>query len=352
MNKFNHPVKPYTTVAEFVDDFLSTAQKIVEERIKTLNVGKVAVDLSSGFDCTLVAYILHKIKDIDLNCYSRVSNLALDDTHPDVMIDFAKLHNLKVKILQADDIYPFSDAHDLNWTKEYFFPSDHGQELYYQHSQIIAEDNNQIRFTGDGGDEIYHSSNGTELEKYPIQLDYFNTVMGLKWDIDAFFSAYGLEQLLDRERFAKKKAFPSYSSPSAVSMGLLFFPILWELNLWNISPLTDPRLIQIARRIPLRNDEPMTREEIWATRPDIFAKSQFRYKGHFGKHVGQFLIKKPQIVIDILENSILGKMGIIKSEEIIENIKNGNIAKYLDKPLIILHNILRLEYFLQQNHIS
>lgn len=351
LNKFNFSIEPYQNTKEFFNDFFKTLDLVLEQRLGALEVDKVACDLSSGFDCTLVAYALSRRKDLELTCFSRLSSLALDDTRPEVMKEFAKKHNLNVIAFNAEDTFPFCDSFGLNWTKSHFFPADHGLELYYQLSKLVSNSGFLVRFTGNGGDELYQSPEGTELEKYPIQLDYFYTIAGLDWDIDCFFSEKGLAKLVDRSRFVKKKAFSSYTSPTTVSAETLFFPIMWDLNLWNVSPLSDPKMIQIARKLPFKNGKPLTREELWKERPDIFIEGQFKYKGHYGKHIGQFLTRKKDFVIDVLRNSQLGKIGVIKAEEMVKNIEDNNIEKYLDKPLLILHNILRLEYFIQQNNV-
>ena len=131
-----------------------------------------------------------------------------------------------------------------------------------------------------------------------------------------------------------------------------YFPIHWETGIWGVSPMSDLRLIQFARRIPHRGRKVPSKQEIWQHRKDIFVPSQFVEKGDYQRQIGQFLTKKKDWVIPTLENSVLAQRGWIKAEEIIDDVRQGNVETYLKEPLILLHNVLRLEYFLQHNKVK
>lgn len=353
INKFVQAgLNPYNNIDEFTNDFLELLHSVIEQRIKALKTDNIEVDLSSGLDCTLVAYVLSKFKDINLFCYSRVSTLALGDTHPPTMIEFAKKHNLRLNIIEVDNFYPFCNNHDLSWTRDHFYPADHGQELFFSYSKIVREAGFKVNFTGNGGDELYMAPEIGKTGLFYLQQDYFSIVQSLKFDNGLIFSDEGKRQAVNKDRFTKKEIFPVYQSVSAVALLQSFFPILWELDLWGVHPLMDPRLIQLTRAMPLKDNALLTKDELWSSRPDIFVKKQFEIKGHYGEHVGQFLKFRGDFVTEVLRNSILGKLGLIKNREMAQDIQSGAINKYLDTPLLILHNLIKLEYFIQENQVS
>ncbi|MDO8551785.1 MAG: hypothetical protein Q7S03_03865 [bacterium] len=344
---------PYDDAGDFLRDFLHLLDKILEEMVGVLGTSKLEVDLSSGFDCTLVAYALSKIPGLDLTCCSRISKLALGDTDPEVMMEFARKHNLKLKTIDVEQFYPYCNQGGRDWTVSHFYPGIHGLELMSGFFDFIVNRGLSVNFTGNGGDEIYMSPGIDRVGKYSLQEDYFQFVQFFKSDAMNIFTAEGKSQILDRRRFAKKQLFPSYISVSAVTISKDYFPLIWEKDLWWVHPLTDPRLIQLARRIPLKsNGQPMDKYELWAHRPDIFLPKQAKVQGHYGTHFGQFVTKRPQFIIDVLRNSILGKLGIIKQEEIINNLEKGIFDPYLDTALLFLQQVVRIEYFLQQNDIN
>ena len=131
------------------------------------------------------------------------------------------------------------------------------------------------------------------------------------------------------------------------------FPLAWEIGVWPVTPFIDWRIVQFARRIPLEGSKKPEKQEIWKYHSDIFVSSQFKPKRGYEDLAKLYLIKKPEIVISILENSILGKKGLVKAQEIVGNVQKGNLKKYLEvDEIVYLLYLLRLEYFLQHNNIK
>jgi len=342
----------YKSLAKFTDDLVVNLEKITSEYLQTLGQLDFGADLSSGFDSSLVCYVLKKVSKKNFPCYSLVSRLSLGDTNPEVVQEFARRHKLKLNFLNAGPFYPFAQNHDLNWTTNHFYPGDHGQELRFRLFSLGKKDKIKAIFHGYGGDELYTAFLMDESRRFATQKEYFYAVMGLKWGIDKIFTKEGIEILLDRKRFAKKKFYPSIIAPSAIAERFYYFPIHWETGIWGVSPMSDLRLIQFARRIPHRGRKVPSKQEIWQHRKDIFVPSQFVEKGDYQRQIGQFLTKKKDWVIPTLENSVLAQRGWIKAEEIIDDVRQGNVETYLKEPLILLHNVLRLEYFLQHNKVK
>ena len=343
------PQKSYGQVAKFADEMILRLEKLLPRYLQSLGRIKFGADLSSGFDSSLVCYALKKTTKRDFSCYSLISRYGLGDTNPEAVQEFACKHKLKVNFVNSEKFYPFANVHDLRWTTKHFYPADHGQELRFQFFSAGKKEEKAI-FHGYGGDELYTAFLMEEDRRFSIQREYFYAVMGLKWGIDKIFTKEGIEILLDRKRFAKKRFYPSIIAPSAIAERFYYFPIHWETEIWGISPLTDPQLILFARQIPHYHRKPPRKQEIWQHRKDVFVPSQFVEKGDYQRQIGQFLTKKTDWVVSLLENSVLAKKGWIKTSKIIDDICHGGIETYLKEPLILLHNVLRLEYFLQHNN--
>lgn len=352
LDRFSYPVESYRTASNFTEELLEVGEKVVRDWVSSTGTDKVAVELSSCFDCSLVAYLLSKIKGLDLTCYSRTSNVSPEDTVIPVMMDFAKLHNLRVKLFPADQFFPLSHHHELEWIRQHLYPFNQGQEMGYQLAQFILKDGCRVKFTGVGGDELYYSNDWSNFAMFPVQIDYFDLVNILGWDIDRIFTPQWLNKISDRRRFEHRQPFLAYASSSAINYCQHYSVIMWQAELMELSPLMDPRLLQVARKIPVNDDgQPIDRQEVWKDREDVFPKSYFRTKVHFQNHINQYLTKRSDLIIQILEHSILGQLGVIKSDEIIENLKAGRIGLYTEKPANILIKVLYIDYFLQHHNI-
>lgn len=343
--------EPYVSTEKFVDDFVELLKNLVVARLASIDNLPFAADISSGFDATLICYLLKKLSKKPFTCYSLVSQYTSEDTNPQIVTEFAQKHDLIVKFIDKNHLYPFSSNVDLNWIAR--GPTQAYKEEFYYFLSNIAHDGNKIRFTGDGGDEIYWSYRLDSIASFPIQQEYFHAVRKLKSGIDQVLTKDGIEILLDRQRFQKKKPYPLIVSPSVASSNLENFPICWETEVWPITPFADPRLVQLARRAPSQYLKISPKQEIWKYRKDIFLESQFKPKGGPYKQAQLFLEKKPNFVISVLQNSLLAQKGWVKASKIVEDVQEGNIQKYFEGDVLsFLINVLQLEYFLQQNNVK
>ncbi len=343
---------PYATLKEFSDDFLILLGQIVKERLDRVGSLRFAADLSSGFDSSLISYLLKGVSKKSFICYCGFCQKTTVDTNPKIVAKFAQKHGLKVKFLNEENHFPFSKIYSLRIAAKEP-PKLILEEREHERFDRVAKDGNTILFQGSGGDELYDSHLIEFWAPFPIQQNYFITVGRLKLGINKILTKDGLELLLNRERFARKKFYPLIISESAVGLNLAMFPLAWEIGVWPVTPFIDWRIVQFARRIPLEGSKKPEKQEIWKYHSDIFVSSQFKPKRGYEDLAKLYLIKKPEIVISILENSILGKKGLVKAQEIVGNVQKGNLKKYLEvDEIVYLLYLLRLEYFLQHNNIK
>lgn len=343
---------PYTTLKEFSDDFLILLGQIVKERLDRVGSLRFAADLSSGFDSSLISYLLKGVSKKSFTCYCGFCQKVTVDTNPRIVAEFAKKHGLRVKFFNEDNYFPLSKASSLKATT--VEPSRLIlEERERERFERAAKDSNVALFQGSGGDELYDSHLLEFWVSFPIQQNYFVTVGRLNLGIGKILSKNGLALLLDRQRFVRKKFYPLIISESAVGLNLALFPLAWETGVWPITPYIDWRVVEFARRILLKDSKAPGKQEIWKHHGEIFVPGQFKPKEGYENLGRLYLLKKPDLVISILRDSILGKKGLVKAQEVVADIKKRNLKKYLEADEIIyLLYLLRLEYFLQQNNVK
>lgn len=344
----------YASFEEFADDFVLFLGQLVSERLKVLGSYNFGAELSSGFDSPLVCYLLKQLSKNTFRCYTEVSKYLLKDTDPKIVEEFAHKHHLEVDFCEVSDLYPFSEF-DLQWTKEKFYPVAHAVEMLSLLGNKVAKNGGVALFNGIGGDEIYGSPTLEDFCRFPIQFTYFwCPVNALKlYHLESFLTKRGKEILLDKKRFSRKKYFPTVLASSAVLGTLSHHSVYWETGVWPLTPFIDPRLVQFARRLPPHKPKGPLKEKVWAHRKDIFVESQLRKeKWHFGGLVRQFVRKRTDFIISVLENSILASRGWVQADKITRDLRQGKDKFYLGGTAnTYLHNLLRLEYFLQQNNV-
>lgn len=341
----------FRSVEKFKGIFLRMLKNLVEERLDATKHLKYASDLSSGFDSSLVCYFVKKLSRKTFLCYSMVSEYTRQDTDPHIIRDFAKKHKLNVCYVDISDYYPFAKKNDLRWNTKY--PSDAMYEAYLHFLKRESDGKNVVSFSGDGGDEIYHSYKIEEVLPYSIQNEYFLTIERLqKYNLGLFLTKKGIRDLLSKDRFGEKNFYPVLLPTSIVTTSQLLFPLHWEAGVWSLMPFADPRLVQLARRIPKINGKFITRQELWKRDDEIFVRSQFRPKIGPDKFIKLFLEKKLDFVAATLKKSVLQETGLVQTKKILEDVDKRNIEKYSGDALVYLHNLLRLEYFLQENNIN
>lgn len=341
----------YSSAERFSGDFMLLLSQSVAERLETLGNLRFGADISSGFDSSIVCHLLKQQTHKLFTCYSGISQYATADTDPKVVEEFTEKHDLKVEFIHEDQFYPFSTKKDLELAAG---SPNQIDELMYNYYSQIAKDHVDIEFTGEGADEVYKAYQMDTLGRFPVQEEYFWTVQKLKLGLREILTDEAINILLDRDRFAQKKFFPSILAPSAILVNSGLFPILWENKLWQTSPFNDTRLVQLGRSIPRKNLKPLSKQEVWKTyKGKVFVASQFRRKQGPSEHVQLFLKERLGLVLSILNNSILAQCGFIRASEIVNDLRRGNIWKYLEgDTLSFLLATLKLEYFFQYNTVK
>lgn len=354
---FKNKPPAFKTLTDFTKAFLAELEAIIRERLAVFNkLGlNFSSDLSSGFDSSLISYLLKKTTKKPFSCVTWKSPFIVDDTDPKIVQEFADKHSLKVNFFNVDNLFPLSKI-DLDWVSKNFYPASHATELYLKLCKNLFDKGVNIMFQGVGGDEIYYSAN-LELEtRFLFQTIFFKAFVSHCRDnqMGLIFSSKGLKYFLDHERFRQKNYFPIVHSPSALYGDIQYFSISWRNNIWPVSPFGDQRLSQLCRGIPSKAGKPPTKFEIWKDHDEIFTKSQFRTNSHMGNLFNRYLKERKEIVLTTLKNSELEKTGLLRISELRRNLEKGKEDLYLadDGVVTIIQNLVHLEYFLQQNKVK
>lgn len=341
---------------KFLDKLTHVIGQVINEQLMVLGDKGFAGELSSGLDSSLICYLLKKQAKDQVFCFSSITSVAEDIDPKEDIERFSEKHGLRTKYFDVTDLYPFSTSHDLLWTKKHFFPSDHAQEEMYQLFNKYRKERAHAIFTGFGGDELYRNRKILEIKKYLLQYEYFEYVKSFKHKDRAgyFLTKKGAEAFLSKNRFRNKDFYFSIIPTSATSVPLFYFSIIWKSKCWPFLPFNDPRVLELSLRIPTKNGKPVERNELLRQREDVFLPSQFREKVDAAPYVGQFVEKEKKLVLEILRNSRLQKKGWIEVADVIKDLEQGKTNKFTSDGNLLstLHNILRIEYFIQNNEIQ
>lgn len=343
----------FKNLQEYSNAFLGVLEMSVKDRLNVLEKdAKICADISSGFDSSLISYLVRKNYQGELTCYSEIADDAHGDTDPDIVLELAKKHNFKVKFIKYDDLYPFSTEDDLDFIKD--GPSHVQKSQVDRYFRSIGKDGMNVRFTGEGGDEAYGSTKGyLELKfKFPVQNKYFTYQRIRKYGIEDVLTSKSIDILLDKERLKHKIIYTPLIANSVINLEVIMFPFFWEAEVWPIIPFADTRVIEVASMAPKRKPKEWFKQKLWKDRKEIFVDSQFKEKIGTESHYGRFLTERKDFIVKVLENSLLGQAGYARVGEIIKDLKNGNEKKYLEgDKLRYITNLLEVEYFAQEKKL-
>ncbi|HEX7041749.1 MAG TPA: asparagine synthase C-terminal domain-containing protein [Patescibacteria group bacterium] len=346
-------IVPYTSIESFTKEWVKEITHIISDQLAKISNLPFGCDLSSGFDCTLVAYSLTKSTDKHFPCYSLFSEFTQGETDVNKMIRFAQRHGLDLKMLDVGEYMQFKhnmishlnpeDPHQHNLTDAYFFLSK------------IAKTGAKIEFAGEGGDEIYGSRNIDKTAKFTTQYSYFNNVRYLKKDgVENLFAKRINEYALSRERFNSRKFYPLLIPPTSGVVYWAWGEKFWENDMWTMTPFVDTRLIRLARRIPahIKGGMGEVKQTILREAPGIFNIEMFQEKEGLEDIYVNFIYNQRKLIDMVLENSVLAKLGIINKEHIYTLINNEKSILYSDELAISFYNIILMDWYFQANSIN
>jgi len=337
-------------IVNFRNELLQKLNEVVFNLVESIKDLPISADLSSGFDSPLVNFLLKNQDNFQFKSFCFLSNEDKGDTIKELVEKFARKHNLDLSIIDVTDLHPFVNKEELEWNKNHFFPGTHflpiGLKFYQYKREILG--GNYATFNGHGGDELYMAYllhfNLDKIIK--DEIDWVKE--GIRAGIGKIFTDKALEILLDEKRLRRNKIYFSPIAPTALQW--FTFPLYWQYGNWEISPYNNLSLIKLAMKIPKIDRGRLKKHQLWQGRTDIFLPEQFkRIKKPFDHHLLQMFDKKPDFLIEVLSNSVLEEIGLIKASQMINAIKENKSRDYFKNLLPIFVSTIRLEFFLQSN---
>lgn len=340
----------FDSIEDFREALLWQLEKIIEERLRTVKDENFAVELSSGLDCTLIAFLVNKVMGGGLKAVSGVSKHMELDTNVSIMSEFAKKHKIDLTIIRQDDVTPFSTKAGLKHLAKNMYDWGGDDIINFQHQ--LSKLGVKAKFTGDGGDELYQSEEIDKVGKFLLQQLYFDVVDKIKNGLSIVLTPTAIEYLMDKERLENRPLYPQIISYSEIRLKRICFGSYWESDIWSIDPFADPRLIKLARSMPIKNGNVISKQELWSGDNKIFIPGQLQApKGGADDQSRLYLTRYKDFVLDLLIKSVLGKLGLINIKEILSDVDRGNLGKYAENWAAsqYLMTVVQLEYYLQMN---
>lgn len=343
----------YESIGVFARDWVNGMATATDNRLRKVVDLKIGCDLSSGFDCTLIAYCLSKLIGSEkFNCYAQFSDLAKNETDIELMNNFAKKNNLKIKTFDASKFYSYE--HDLIdvWSRD--DPYQVSSTYFEDFISKLEQDGVKIQFTGDGGDEIYGASEEGPLLKFPIQNSFISNVIYLKkYGLEKIFTEKATEFAFSTERFNTRGQYPLTVSTSVASIFWNLSEILWTHDVWFMTPFIDTRLVKLIKQAPeIKGDKGVKKTEIMKHLTDIFPAEMFKVKAGLEDVYINFIINQKLLIYSVLQNSFFDKIGWINKEFIIKLLENENSILYKDEFAITFQTMIALDWFIQKNKLT
>lgn len=351
------PIKKYSSLESFSKDWLSLLMEVIERRVKQIPSGfKVGCDVSSGFDCALVAYCLSQTTPPgSFTGYSNYSSVMGDENNIEVAKRFAKLHHFPLEEFDYTRHTKHETKLDNAWA------DDPLQPFVYVHHQpyinFLSDRGIKILFTGEFGDEAYDMKNMGLFSYFPVQSGYFNSISSLKRHQrqDLFTENYR-NIFLDQQRFRQRGYFPLIVTEKSAAC---YMPIAEAYGNWGINRLhvfNDTRLLSLSTQAPLPKGagSDQLKELLMPHYKSIMPENYYATSNACEPFV-YFFVNQKSFVDTVLNNSALAEMGLINAEHIRKLVHEPQSEIYANKDhqrAVQIYELLKLDWYLQKNDLG
>jgi len=340
------------TAIEATKEIENTLTEAIQKRLNILKGKQIVCEFSSGFDCMMVAYLLKKL-GVNFSGFNFFTNKNNDDSDPQIVAKWSEVNGVLCKYLDATDILFFHDEADLKWNATHFFPAWHSLSLSLAVEEEKAKlfGNNVVSFSGEGGDEFLHASDFLEYLRDVCKSENKFIREYAEEGAENIYTQTAFERLVSEDR-ARETRF--YGNRYGSSSGLqCYFPVYWQKGTWSTNPYNTLSMLKLSQRLPKdENGNTVNKQKIYFGNTKAFIPEQYRVKLPYHEQVYRFLEEKKEILDKTLESSVLGKLGIVQSEQLLNALRTGEIKKVLKEHYLCFGNLCRLEMFLQANEVK
>ncbi|GEM_PF-1793812 len=357
-----------------IDDFLSSLPKdefkddrgfakalelalteAVARRLEKIPQGvHLGCEISSGFDCTFIAYIMAKlIGPKSFYCYSFYFPKGYGTESLNIIRKFAAKHSLR---LRAVKLYPeqgYARNYFKLWKDDDLLQLD--ADYFGDYIKFLKRYSPRLLFTGQHGDETYSLKEWLMLAKYARQISYFDHIRWLKRERQAIlFTPKALDLMLDKERFNKRRRYPLFVSDMNVVETALINEIYMNFGTRQISPYLDSRVLAVGMRRRLRDNRIYDEKQIYARYlSHIFVPEMFIPKKGGTEFALGFPRNQKPLISWVMKNSVLAQYGLIDPGKIMQMMSDESSPLYKDEFIALAFEYLvKADWYLIKNKIS
>lgn len=342
---------PQLSAKEAVEEIERVLAKQIKKRASLFRDRPIVCEMSSGFDCMLIAYLMRK-DNIDFKGFSNFTSLNSDDSDPDIVKKWCEKYGVDCVFNDATETLYFQDDKDLQWNMTHFYPAWHSLSLALSDEQMKREVFGEytLSFTGNGGDEFLHAS---DLVKYlgDVNGEEFAFIDGFAKDGgENIYTQEAYDRLTSKNRASATRFYGNRYGGSAGEQ--CYFPVLWANGTWNTNPYDTIEMLKLSQRLPKdEKGETIHKQKLYFGNTEAFIPEQYRVKLPMHEQVFRFLEERKEVMEKLLENSVLGELGIVKSQELLNALRQGKIKEVVKEHYLTFGNLCRLEVFLQANNV-
>ncbi len=346
-----NPAEDLTTI-EATKEIENALTVAIKKRLKYFEGRPLVCEFSSGFDCMMVGYLMKEF-GAEFSGFSWYTNKNNDDSDPNIVKKWSEIQGVDCKFFDATNILFFHDETDLKWNATHFFPAWHSLSLALasEREKLKLFGKNLVCFTGEGGDEFFHASDFVEYLSDVCKSENKFIKEYAEEGAENIYTNNAYERLVSEER-AKETRF--YGNGYGSARGeQCYFPVFWETGTWVTNPYNTLPMLKLSQRLPKdKNGNTVDKQKIYFGNTKAFIPEQYRVKLPYHEQVYRFLEEKKEILDKTLESSVLGKLGIVQSEQLLKALRKGEIKKVIKEHYLCFGNLCRLEVFLQANGVE
>jgi len=340
---------------EFAKALESILTDAVARRLEKIPRGThIGCEISSGFDCTLIAYIIAMlIGPENFYCYSFYFPEGYGTESLLIIRKFADKHSLRLRAVELNPKEGYTRDYFKLWKDDDLLQVH--ADYFGDYVKLLEKYAPRLLFTGQHGDETYSLKELLLTAKYSRQMSYFDSVRWLKKENQSIlYTQKGLDLLLDRERFNSRGIYPVFYSDINLAETALIDQIYRSFGTRQVSPYLDLQVLSVGIRRGLK------KKRIWDEK-----QSYFRYLDHIfipemfvpKKGGTEFALGFPRnqktLISWVMKNSVLAQHGLIDSKKIGQMMANENSPLYKDAFVALAFEYLvRADWYLIKNKIK
>ncbi len=340
---------------EFAKALESALTGAVARRLEKIPRGThIGCEISSGFDCTLVAYIMAKlIGPENFYCYSFYFPEGYGTESLAIIRKFADRHSLRLRAIELDPKEGYSRDYFRLWKDDDLLQMH--ADYFGDYIKLLEKYAPRLLFTGQHGDETYSIREWILAAKYSRQMNYFDNVRWMKKDDQAvLYTQKGLDLILNRERFNSRGMYPVFYSDINLAETALIDEVYRGFGTRQVSPYLDLQMLSVGMRRGLKEKRVWDEKQLYFRYFDhIFIPEMFIPKKGGTEFALGFPRNQKALISWVMKNSVLGQYGLIDPKKIMQMMDDENSPLYKDAFVALAFEYLvRADWYLIKNNIN